>query len=192
MTATVHSKNYTNDLPITFAVPSQEEHGIRHHLTTDGKQLVLIFPDVQGRLISGSFGGTRLAVNNPSAESPLVHILSQIRDRAITILNLDESTVAPILTKDKGLLKRSSTLYLNLNPRLVIKDMNKQVVDPETLDKKVCKFGVFVHVQSVYQNDQSTSLRLQVNQLVLQSLTVPTADSVSAEAEMIEDPSDLL
>ena len=63
MTATVHSKNYTNDLPLTFAAPSQEKHGIRHHLTTDGKQLVLIFPDVQARLISGSFGDTRLAVN---------------------------------------------------------------------------------------------------------------------------------
>ena len=97
----------------------------------------------------------------------MLTILKEIRSRLVEDLGIKEHQMRAILSQGKGLMKSKPSFLLNVQPNAVARDADGSL-DYATVVGKPCKFGLCVHVHSVFQHeDKQYSLQLKVCRLQL-------------------------
>ena len=190
------ARNYTESLNLTLSEPKQESMGQRYNITTDKKQAVIVFRNVEAKPCVDAKNRPFLVVTSPADDSELMTVLTSIRSRVAKELKIEESQIRSILTAGKGLMRKKLSLFLNLSNNTTLKDVDSKVVDYETVVNKTCQLGLFVHVQSVFKNNEDVySLQLKVTQMVLMAqptVAVEPVEMVDIGEATFEDVANLL
>jgi hypothetical protein len=184
------------DLGLSVSDPVQEAFGERHSITFDGKQVVVVFPDCEVKPCISK--GRPLLIMELWKDSPQPQVLAtleELRTRFAEQLKVEVSLFRPILTPGKGLLGKSSSLFLNVLPKAALTDLKKQTVEYQSLVNRKCKMLLYVHMASVFKSEKDGlyTLQFKVSQMAVQEK--PSVD-VHVEAVDVglctEDPSLML
>jgi len=197
MTSFFASRNFSlASSPLTLGAPVQESFGERRSITSAGKQLVIVFSECQVKPCVNAKERPFLVMERLAEDTPILATLNSLRSHFAEQLKVEESAFRPILTESKGLVRKSSkSLFLNLQPKASLTNLEKEPVDYESLVGKACKMGVFVHLASVFKGEDGMySLQVKVSQMLLQETMEEAAKVEAVEIEQcnIDDTADLL
>ena len=185
------ARNFTPETPLITQPASQVSFGTHHRLTTaDNKNLVLTFKDCQVKCCVDKKNRPFL-IASPEVNEELLTTLNSIRSRLVQETGIDEAQMRPILSAGQGLMKKKLSLFLNMTPNASLKDLQKQPVDYPTLVGKLCKLHLFIHLQSVFKNDEDNLSRVQFKVSHMLLAEAPTQEVVEVEQVQLEEPEDI-
>lgn len=197
-TAFISARNYTSETPIALADPIKKDYGSNYPLSTNNQKLVLIFPNSEVKPLINITDNQPVLVVSQSEE--IMTVLNSVRSRLMKQMDITEAQMKPLLTVGKNLLHKSrSTLYINPTSTATLKDLSRQDVDYLSLVKKTCKMNLFLHIHSLFKNnDGRYSLVIKASQMTLleqpqdEVVEVLTSEGRETVDEYIYDQDQLL
>jgi hypothetical protein len=190
------AKNYNAETTeLTISQPTVETHGKRYSITSEGKQVVVAFPECLVRPCLDSKGRPFLVVDEPT--ELLMSVLDSVRQRCAVACDMKVEAVRPLMSEGRSLLHTGKqTMFLNINKNAKLQDLTNKVVGYQSVRGQRCFMVLFIHLQGFFvptDTTQQPSLQLRVSQMALTKPPQPIgATEKVVEVDTVDDIASLL